>query len=161
MDERNFHSGRIKKIAQDNGGTIITDPKKAKDADVTVLVLAEKPYAEGVGDDGTLGLYDGMAHEGNKKAVEEAKKLGLPTVTLLLSGRPRIITEEINDWDAFVATWLPGTEGDAVADVLYGAYNFTGKLPFSWPKSVEQIPINHGDSKGEEPLFEFGFGLKY
>lgn len=151
----------FKRIAQANGGTIITDPKKAKNADVTVLVLAEKPYAEGVGDDGTLGLYDGMAHNENKKAVEEAKKLGLPTITLLLSGRPRIITEEINDWDAFVAAWLPGSEGDAVADVLYGDYNFTGKLPFSWPKSVEQIPINHDDPKGEKPLFEFGFGLKY
>jgi len=151
----------FKKIAQANGGTIITDPKKAEDADVTVLVLAEKPYAEGVGDDGTLGLYDGMAHNENKKAVQEAKKIGLPTVTLLLSGRPRIVTEEINDWNAFVAAWLPGTEGDAVADVLYGDYNFSGKLPFTWPKSVEQIPINFDDLGGKEPLFEYGFGLKY
>ncbi len=151
----------FKKTAQNHGGTIITDPKEAKNADVTVLVLAEKPYAEGPGDDGTLGLFDGWAHDKNKEAVEEAKKAGLPTVTVLLSGRPRIVTEEIVDWDAFVAAWLPGTEGDAVADVLYGDYSFSGKLPLSWPQSVEQIPINNDDLGGREPLFKYGFGLKY
>lgn len=151
----------FKKIAQDNGGNIITDSKKAKDADVTVLVLAEKPYAEGPGDDGNLGLYEGLAHDKNKKAIEEAKKAGHPIITILLSGRPRIITDEIGDWDAFVAAWLPGTEGDAVADVLYGDYNFSGKLPVTWPKSVEQIPINNDDLGGKEPLFNFGFGLEY
>lgn len=151
----------FKKVAQAHGGTIITEPKNAKNADITVLVLAEKPYAEGPGDDGTLGLFDGLAHDQNKKAVEEAKKAGKPIVTILLSGRPRIVTEEIGDWDAFVAAWLPGTEGDAVADVLYGDYNFSGKLSFTWPKSVEQIPINNDDLQGKEPLFEYGFGLNY
>ncbi len=102
-----------------------------------------------------------MAHDKNKKAFEEAKEAGLPTITVLLSGRPRIVTEEIVDWDAFVAAWLPGTEGDAVADVLYGDFNFSGKLPLSWPQSVEQIPINNDDLGGREPLFKYGFGLEY
>lgn len=102
-----------------------------------------------------------MAHDKNKKAFEEAKEAGLPTITVLLSGRPRIVTEEIVDWDAFVAAWLPGTEGDAVADVLYGDFNFSGKLPLSWPQSVEQIPINNDVLGGREPLFKYGFGLEY
>lgn len=151
----------LKKIAAENGGTIITNPKDAKKADVTVLVLAEKPYAEGHGDDGTLGLYDGCAHNKNKQAVKQAKDAGHPTVAILVSGRPRIITEELKSWDAFVEAWLPGTEADAVADVLYGDYDFTGKLPLSWPKSVDQLPLNNDNLGGKEPLFTYGFGLKY
>lgn len=151
----------LKRIAGENGGNIITNFKDAKKADVTVLVLAENPYAEGMGDDGSLGLYDGLAHEENKKAVEQAKEAGLPTVTILVSGRPRIVTEELKNWEAFVAAWLPGTEGDAVAEVLYGNKNFMGKLPMIWPKSVDQIPINNDNLSGKEPLFPYGFGLKF
>lgn len=151
----------LKRIAGENGGRIITDFDEAKNADVTVLVLAENSYAEGKGDDGSLGLYDGMAHGENKQAVEQAKNAGLPIVTILVSGRPRIVTEEIKNWEAFVAAWLPGTEGDAVADVLYGDKNFSGKLPMTWPRSVDQLPINFDDLGDKEPLFPYGFGLKY
>jgi len=62
--------------------------------------------------------------------------------------------------DAVVAAWLPGTEGEGVADVLFGKQAPTGKLPFTWPRSMDQIPINIGD-KGYDPLFPFGFGLSY
>ncbi|MFZ5986215.1 MAG: glycoside hydrolase family 3 protein [Bacillota bacterium] len=151
----------LKRVAGESGGTVITDPKEANKADIAVIVLGERPYAEGQGDDGSLGLYDGMAHIGNKEAIEQAKASGLPTVTILVSGRPRIVTSEIDNWDAFVAAWLPGTEGDAIADVLYGDFNFTGKLPMTWPKSVDQIPINADSLGGKEPLFPYGYGLKY
>lgn len=69
-----------------------------------------------------------------------------------------IVTNQIADADAFVAAWLPGTEGEGVADVLFGDYPFTGKLSFSWPSSMSQIPINIGDSN-YNPLFAFGYGL--
>ncbi len=151
----------LKRIAGENGGSIITDYNDAKKADVTVLVLAENSYAEGMGDDGSLGLYDGLAHKENKLAIEQAKKAGHPIVTILVSGRPRIVTEEIKNWEAFVAAWLPGTEGDAVADVLYGDKNFSGKLPVTWPRSVDQIPINNDNLGNKEPLFPYGFGLKF
>ncbi len=150
----------FQKIAKENGGTIITDPKQAKNADVAVVVIGEKPYAEYEGDDKSLDLYKGMALPDNKKAIEEAKATGLPVVTILVSGRPRIVTDEINSWDAFVAAWLPGTEGAAVADVLYGDKDFKGKLSFTWPKSLDQIPINVDNMGGKEPLFPYGFGLK-
>ncbi|HEX9060736.1 MAG TPA: glycoside hydrolase family 3 C-terminal domain-containing protein, partial [Clostridia bacterium] len=150
----------FKKIAQKSGGTIITDEKEAKNADVAVVVIGEKPYAEYEGDDASLGLYDGLALDGNKKALETAKSTGLPVVTIMVSGRPRIVTDEIKNWDAFVAAWLPGSEGDAVADVLYGKYPFTGKLSFTWPADVKQIPINVDDNSGKKPLFPYGFGLK-
>ncbi len=149
----------FRKIALENGGTIITDKKDAKNADVAVVVIGEKPYAEYIGDDGDLGLFNGMAMYDNENAMEEAESTGLPVITILVSGRPRIVTDEINNWDAFVAAWLPGSEGDAVAEVLYGKYPFTGKLSFTWPADVKQLPINVDDGSGKKPLFPYGFGL--
>jgi beta-glucosidase len=81
-------------------------------------------------------------------------------VVILVSGRPMIVSETISKVDAFIAAWLPGTEGQGVADVLFGDYKPTGKLSFTWPRSVDQIPINVGDST-YDPLFPFGFGLTY
>lgn len=149
----------FRKIAQENGGEIITDIKEAKKADMAVVVLGENPYAEYEGDDGELGLFNGMALYDNKNALEEAESTGLPVITVLVSGRPRIVTDEINDWDAFVAAWLPGSEGDAVAEVLYGNYPFTGKLSFTWPADVKQLPINVNDGSGKKPLFPYGYRL--
>lgn len=150
----------FKRIAQDNGGVVVTDPKGAKDADVAVVVIGEKPYAEYEGDDGDLGLYSGKVLDKNREALEEAKALGIPTVVVLVSGRPRIVTEEIGDWDAFVAAWLPGSEGDAVAEVLYGIEDFSGKLPITWPRDLNQIPVNYDSGSDKSPLFPYGFGLK-
>ena len=92
--------------------------------------------------------------------VEEVKKAGIPVVVILLSGRPLIIDKIIDKADAFVAAWLPGTEGRGVTDVLFGDFNFSGKLSFSWPRSMGQIPINVGDA-GYDPLFKYGYGLQY
>lgn len=146
----------FEKIAKENGGIIITDIKKAKEADVTVVVIGEESYAEGKGDDGTLGLGDGMALEGNIKSLEDAKKLNKPIVTIMVSGRPRIVSDNLSDWSAFVEAWLPGSEGEGVAEVIYGNSNFKGKLPVTWPKSNKNLPI-----KEDNILFPIGYGLKY
>lgn len=150
----------FRKIAQENGGTIITDMTEAKNADAAVVVIGEQPYAEYKGDDGELDLFTCMALGDNKKALEDAKSTGLPVITVLVSGRPRIVTDEIDNWDAFVAAWLPGSEGEAVSEVLYGKYPFTGKLSFTWPTDVKQLPVNVDDGSGKKPLFPYGFGLK-
>jgi beta-glucosidase len=81
-------------------------------------------------------------------------------VVVLLSGRPLIIDKIIDKADALVAAWLPGTEGRGVTDVLFGDYNFSGQLSCSWPRSMDQIPINVGDVS-YDPLFPYGYGLRY
>jgi beta-glucosidase len=89
---------------------------------------------------------------------------GLPTIVVLLSGRPMILEPILAHADAIVAAWLPGTEGDGVADVLFGTFNPTGKLSHTWPRSMAQIPINvgpDGEKPKDVPLFEYGFGLRY
>ena len=87
----------------------------------------------------------------------DLKNKNIPVVVVLFSGRPMIITDEIDQWDSLVAAWLPGTEGQGISDVLFGDYNPTGKLSFSWPKSINQFPITKSDSY----LFDFGYGLSY
>jgi len=102
--------------------------------------------------------------ESNLDAVRAAAQTGLPVVTVMLAGRPMIITDEIENWDAFVMAWLPGSEGGAgIADVLYGDYNFTGKLPVTWPKDSSQFGynVNSIDYNEEAVLFPYGFGLSY
>lgn len=79
-------------------------------------------------------------------------------VVIIISGRPLVIEPYLALIDALVAGWLPGSEGQGVADVLYGDYGFTGKLPRTWFKSVDQLPMNVGDPH-YDPLFPFGFGL--
>jgi beta-glucosidase len=81
-------------------------------------------------------------------------------VLVLLSGRPLILGSALEKCDAFVAAWLPGTEGQGVADVLFGDYRPTGKLSHSWPRSMSQIPVNVGDVR-YDPLFKYDFGLAY
>jgi len=93
-------------------------------------------------------------------AINNMKQANIPVVVVLLSGRPMIITDALPRANAFVAAWLPGTEGQGVADVLFGDHKPTGKLSFSWPRSMSQIPINLGDAK-YDPLFKYGFGLTY
>jgi len=131
------------------------DGSEVKDADVVVVVVGETPYAEMFGDTTDLTLAKEDA-----KVIETVKKSGKPFVVVLFSGRPLIIEKQLKDANAFVAAWLPGSEGAGITDVLFGDFNFTGKLGHSWPKTNEQIPINVGD-KNYDPLFKYGFGLKY
>ena len=88
------------------------------------------------------------------------KRTGIPVVVILLSGRPMILEDALVQADAFLATWLPRTEGEGVADVLFGDYKPTGKLSFSWPRSMAQIRIHKGDPN-YNLLFPYGFGLTY
>jgi beta-glucosidase len=127
-------------------------------ADVGIVVIAEKPYAEGVGDEADISL-----NLGDIKYIAQTKRQSRAVVVILLSGRPRVITDQLPLADAWVAAWLPGTEGGGVTDVLFGDAPFTGKLSFSWPRSNAQLPINInniGDKMGcDAPLFSFGYGL--
>ncbi len=129
------------------------DGSDASQADAAIVVVGEAPYAEFMGDRANLNLPDE-----DVAAIERVKRAGIPTVVLLFSGRPMIITRALELSDAFVAAWLPGTEGRGVTDVLFGDYRFKGKLSFSWPRSMEQIPVNVGDSD-YRPLFKYGFGF--
>jgi beta-glucosidase len=139
-------------------GTQVTysaDGQGAAGADVAVVVVGETPYAEFKGDRADLALS-----AEDRQAVANARKAGVPVVLVVVSGRPLILGDALEQSDAVVAAWLPGTEGAGVADVLFGDYKPTGKLSFSWPRSMDQIPINAGDAK-YDPLFPFGFGLTY
>jgi len=127
-------------------------------ADVGIVVLAEHPYAEGVGDAADISLTNQEL-----ELVTAVKKQSKSVVVILLSGRPRVITNGLPLAEAWVAAWLPGTEGAGIADVLFGDYPFTGKTAYSWPRSNEQLPINVNNSAGktgcDAPLFPFGYGL--
>jgi beta-glucosidase len=79
---------------------------------------------------------------------------------ILVSGRPLVVTEQLPGWSAFLAAWLPGSEGQGVADVLFGDFAPTGTLPMSWPRTASQIPINVGDA-AYDPLFPYGYGLGF
>ena len=123
--------------------------------DIIVLALGEKPYTEGVGDRDDLQLSDE-----DQKLLSKVKASKKPYIIILISGRPMIINKALDNSNAFIAAWLPGTEGGGISDVIFGDHDFSGKLSMSWPKSMEQIPINYGDSN-YDPLFQFGFGLSY
>ncbi|HEX8149545.1 MAG TPA: glycoside hydrolase family 3 N-terminal domain-containing protein [Pyrinomonadaceae bacterium] len=135
--------------------TFSKDGSGARGADVGVVVVGETPYAEGVGDREDLSLDAEDA-----AAIDNMKRAGIPVVVVLISGRPLIVNEALAKADAFVAAWLPGTEGQGVADVLFGDYRPTGKLSFTWPRTNAQIPINVGDRR-YDPLFPYGFGLTF
>jgi beta-glucosidase len=139
-------------------GTEVTwsaDGAGAEGADAVVVVIGEEPYAEMVGDRLNLTLPTDQ-----RALVERMAATGVPTTVVLISGRPLIINDALARANAFVAAWLPGTEGDGVADVLFGDHAPTGKLPYTWPRSMDQLPLNVGDAD-YEPLFPFGFGLSY
>ncbi|MEV1083524.1 glycoside hydrolase family 3 N-terminal domain-containing protein [Streptomyces sp. NPDC050211] len=123
--------------------------------DVGVVVVGETPYAEGVGDVGNG--HDLELTDADKAAVDKVCA-AMKCAVLIVSGRPQLIGDRLGDIDALVASWLPGTEGDGVADVLYGRRPFTGQLPVTWPKSQAQQPINVGDP-AYDPQFPYGWGL--
>ena len=92
--------------------------------------------------------------------ISAAQATGRKVVVVLISGRPIPIEPVLAGANAVLAVWLPGTEGDGVADVLFGAYKPTGKLSHSWPRNNAQIPVNQGDAS-YQPQFPYGFGLTY
>ncbi|OCW97160.1 exo 1,3/1,4-beta-D-glucan glucohydrolase [Alishewanella sp. HH-ZS] len=132
--------------------------------DVAIVVFGEEPYAEGNGD------LDNLEYQrGNKTdlaLLQQLKAQGIPVVSLFISGRPMWVNPELNASDAFVAVWLPGSEGEGVADVILRnasgevQYDFHGKLSFSWPATPQQSTVNIGDAD-YQPLLPYGFGLRY
>jgi beta-glucosidase len=138
---------------------------KQTDADVAIIVVGETPYAEFMGDIGDgQGSHRLTLSERHQKYIEAYANKGPKTIVILISGRPLVVTDQINKADAFIAAWLPGSEGGGIAEVLFGAYNFTGKLPHSWPRSVDDFKNKYGPNFWDDsisPLFEFGYGLKY
>lgn len=162
-------------IAQDSTGRVVHSETAAKPVPrkaVGVVVVGETPYAEGFGDvGGPQWAYDPADNnvprqpqtmelsDADRAAVEKVCARAADCVVLVVSGRPVVIDPTLlKQTDALVASWLPGSEGAGVADVLYGKRPFTGKLPVSWPRSVDQEPINIGDAD-YDPLYPFGFGL--
>ncbi|MFG1922935.1 glycoside hydrolase family 3 protein [Cryptosporangium sp. NPDC048952] len=137
--------------------------------DVGVVVVGETPYAEGFGDVGAPPWQTGTPEQKEKKlltlqpgdraVVDTVCKAARTCVVLLVSGRPQVVTDQLPVIDALVASWLPGSEGAGVADVLFGKRGFTGRLPVSWPRSVAQVPVNVGDTN-YDPLFRYGWGLR-
>ncbi|MFI7700442.1 glycoside hydrolase family 3 N-terminal domain-containing protein [Nonomuraea sp. NPDC049480] len=140
-------------------GTTVTYSRDGSGVDgsyrVAIAVVGETPYAEREGDrPGGLGL-----DTTDLNTIATLRAAGVPVVVVLVSGRPLDVAAQLPGWNALVAAWLPGTEGQGVADVLFGTVPPTGKLPMTWMSGASQQPINEGD--GKTPLFPYGFGLAY
>ncbi len=126
-------------------------------ADVAIVVVGEYPYAEGLGDRADLSLS-----KKDREVIQNAKEHSQKMVVIILSGRPLIITDQLQEAQAWLAAWFPGSEGQGIADLLFGDYAFTGKLPVPWPRSMDQVPleISRPPAQGcQGPLFPIGYGL--
>lgn len=152
----------IKEVAEKNSlvefeaeGNFSSDSQKA---DIGIAVVGESPYAEGWGDNPKPTLS-----EQDINTIKNIQRSSDSVVVILVTGRPLIITDEMNDWDALVIAWLPGSEGAGVADVLFGKRPFTGTLPLPWPSNLDQLPIRTTGktNDGSNVLFPRYFGLKY
>jgi len=142
--------------------TLSEDGSYSDRPDVAVVVFGEEPYAEFVGDQDYVNFPD----ESGLDLLRQFQAEGIPTVAVFLSGRPLWMNRELNASDAFVAAWLPGSEGGGIADVLVAdadgdaRHDFTGRLSYSWPQRADQTVLNPHD-EGYDPLFAFGYGLSY
>ncbi len=132
--------------------------------DVAIVVFGEPPYAEGAGDLSNIEYQAG--NKSDLALLESLQAQNIPVISIFITGRPLWVNKELNASNAFVAAWLPGSEGGGIADVIFKAANgevdhdFIGKLSFSWPKTTTQLILNRGD-ENYDPLFAYGFGLSY
>ncbi|XP_024982227.1 uncharacterized protein LOC112518680 isoform X2 [Cynara cardunculus var. scolymus] len=125
-----------------------------QDFSFAIVVVGETPYVEAMGDNSELTI----PLDGDKLITSVASRL--PTLVILISGRPLVLEPEVfGNTDAFVAAWLPGSEGGGITDVIFGDYEFEGRLPMMWFRRVEQLPTS-AEENSYDPLFPFGFGLK-
>ena len=139
--------------SQSNASLNVTE--QGVNYDAAIVVIGEDPYTEMIGDSDSLFLSDV-----DKATIQKVEEMDIPYVIVLITGRPLIVNEEINNSNAFMVAWLPGSEGDGVSDVLFGDVKPTGKLSFSWPKSMDGIPVNF-DQEDYDPLYPLGYGLTY
>lgn len=154
----------LKEAIEASGGTAELNTEGAYETrpDVAIVVFGEEPYAEFQGDLSDLDFRP----RGPLALLQRLQAAGVPTVAVFLSGRPLYVNPEINAADAFVAAWLPGSEGGGLADVLVAGadgrsrHDFRGRLSFSWPRSPDQAPQNRGGAD-YDPQFAYGFGLSY
>ena len=155
---RHVEAGGGKVIEADAEGVYTGTPT------VAIVVFGEEPYAEFKGDIDNLAYKPG--DDSDLALLQKYKAAGIPTVAVFLSGRPLWMNRELNASDAFVAAWLPGSEGGYATDVLFTdkdgnvAYDFKGTLPYSWPRTAIQTPLNY-DDEDYDPLFAYGYGLSY
>jgi beta-glucosidase len=148
------------KQAVDSGAgfaELCSDVERVDEFDVAIVVYGEMPYSEGHGDRQHLSYSSANPHDIALLRKLEGK---IPVISIFLSGRPLWVNPELNASDAFVAAWLPGSEARGLTDLLFssGEVDFVGKLPFSWPKTPQQSPLNESDID-YDPLFPFGYGL--
>ncbi len=156
----------LREALEAGGGSVElnVDGSYTQKPDVAVVVIGETPYAEGWGDLKTLEYQPG--DKSDLVLLKRLRAQGVPVVTVFLSGRPLWTNPEINASDAFVAVWLPGSEGGGIADVLVGdaagrpRFDFSGKLSFSWPRNAAQAVLNR-ESQPYRPRFAYGYGLGY
>jgi beta-glucosidase len=166
--------GGIRDAARGRDVIASADASAAIPANATgVVVVGETPYAEGYGDVGGPGWPYDPADNGvprpsqtmqlnaaDKAAIDKVCAAVRTCIVSVVSGRPlQIDPAQLDEIDALVASWLPGSEGEGVADVLFGRRPFTGKLPVTWPRTVDQEPINVGDAD-YDPLYPYGYGLR-
>lgn len=150
--------------AAGGSATLSVDGSFTAKPDAAILVFGEDPYAEFAGDRPTLEYKPGDSRD--LDLLKKFRAQGIPVIAVFLSGRPLWVNPEINAADAFVAAFLPGGEGGGIADVLLAdkagkpRHDFRGKLAYSWPKRIDQSPLNIGDAQ-YDPLFAFGYGLTY
>lgn len=144
----------LNELADEYNLKIITDPEKAGDADMTLLCLGEKTYAEWEGDSADISITKELGLDGNTKAIDLAESLGHPTIACIVAGRNVIISDYMKQWDGIVMCYLPGSEGDGVANVLTGKRSFKGTLPMPYYSKVEEI-------RTDNVMFPVGYGLKY
>ncbi len=124
-------------------------------AEYGIVIVGEAPYAEGVGDNANPTLA-----KNHITLIEKMRERADKVIVVLVTGRPLLITETLPMADAWVVAWLPGTEGQGVADVLFGDFPFTGRLSFAWPRNLDQVPVAAMEADDETPLFPMGFGLE-
>ncbi|WDE12723.1 glycoside hydrolase family 3 protein [Thalassomonas haliotis] len=161
----------IKTQVSNAGGSVelSTDASFKQKPDVAIVVFGEQPYAEYDGDISTIEHQPGNKQD--LALLRALKAQDIKVVSIFLSGRPLWVNAELNQSDAFVAAWLPGSEGNGVAEVIFSKangeanYDFVGKLPFSWPKSDDQNELNFAGAKNQtanyQALFSYGYGLNY
>lgn len=147
-------------VLNSNGGELVNSPNEA---DLIILAIGEKPYAEMHGDTDDLSLNGPLSLTDNNKAVELAQTFNKPILTIMIAGRPLLISDYLDHWDAFVMAWLPGTEGNGITDVLFGDTPFQGTLPFTWPLTNEQASdsMNMDNYNEIKHQFKYGDGLTY